>query len=120
MIGCFGLTEPDYGSNPGGMITRAEKTDNGYLLNRAKMWITNGTIADVSVVWTKLNGIVHGFLVERGTKGFIFIFLLTKIFVMAEPRVSNSFVLLSERPKKLRKFKQEMILKSTVVWIQVE
>lgn len=70
MIGCFGLTEPDYGSNPGGMITRAEKTDNGYLLNGAKMWITNGTIADVSVVWAKLNGIVHGFLVERGTKGF--------------------------------------------------
>lgn len=70
MIGCFGLTEPDYGSNPGGMITRAEKTENGYRLNGAKMWITNGTIADVSVVWAKLNGIVHGFLVERGTKGF--------------------------------------------------
>lgn len=70
MIGCFGLTEPDYGSNPGGMITRAEKTADGYLLNGAKMWITNGTIADVSVVWAKLNGIVHGFLVERGTKGF--------------------------------------------------
>lgn len=70
MIGCFGLTEPDFGSNPGGMITRAEKTDNGYLLNGAKMWITNGTIADVAVVWAKLDGIVNGFLVERGTKGF--------------------------------------------------
>jgi glutaryl-CoA dehydrogenase len=69
-IGCFGLTEPDFGSNPGGMITKAEKKDGGYLLNGAKMWITNGTIADVAVVWAKLNGIVHGFLVEKGTKGF--------------------------------------------------
>ncbi len=69
-IGCFGLTEPDYGSNPGGMITRAEQRGDGYVLNGAKMWITNGTIADVAVVWAKLNGVVHGFLVEKGTKGF--------------------------------------------------
>ena len=69
-IGCFGLTEPDYGSNPGGMITRADETSDGYVLNGAKMWITNGTIADVAVVWAKLNGVVHGFLVEKGTKGF--------------------------------------------------
>ncbi len=69
-IGCFGLTEPDYGSNPGGMITKAEKVDGGYLLNGAKMWITNGTIADIAVVWAKLNGIVKGFLVEKGFKGF--------------------------------------------------
>ncbi len=69
-IGCFGLTEPDYGSNPGGMITRAEDKGDHYLLNGAKMWITNGTIADVAVVWAKLNGVVHGFLVEKGTKGF--------------------------------------------------
>jgi glutaryl-CoA dehydrogenase len=69
-IGCFGLTEPDFGSNPGGMITNAVETDSGYLLNGAKMWITNGTIADVAVVWAKLNGKVHGFLVEKGTKGF--------------------------------------------------
>lgn len=69
-IGCFGLTEPDYGSNPTGMITTAVKTDGGYLLNGAKMWITNGTLADVAVVWAKLDGIVHGFLVEKGTKGF--------------------------------------------------
>lgn len=69
-IGCFGLTEPDYGSNPGGLITRAEKVDGGYLLNGAKMWITNGTIADVAVVWAKLDGVVHGFLVEKGTKGY--------------------------------------------------
>ncbi len=69
-IGCFGLTEPDYGSNPGGMITRAEERGDCYVLNGAKMWITNGTIADVAVVWAKLNGVVHGFLVEKGTKGF--------------------------------------------------
>jgi glutaryl-CoA dehydrogenase len=69
-IGCFGLTEPDYGSNPGGMITRAEPKGDGFLLNGAKMWITNGTIADVAVVWAKMNGVVHGFLVEKGTKGY--------------------------------------------------
>lgn len=69
-IGCFGLTEPDYGSNPGGMITRAEKVDGGFKLNGAKMWITNGTIADVAVVWAKLNGEVKGFLVEKGMEGF--------------------------------------------------
>jgi glutaryl-CoA dehydrogenase len=69
-VGCFGLTEPDYGSNPGGMITRAEERGNAYVLNGAKMWITNGTIADVAVVWAKLNGVIHGFLIEKGTKGF--------------------------------------------------
>ena len=69
-IGCFGLTEPDFGSNPDGMITRATETAGGYVLNGAKMWITNGTIADVAVVWAKLNGVVHGFLVEKGTPGF--------------------------------------------------
>jgi glutaryl-CoA dehydrogenase len=69
-IGCFGLTEPDFGSNPGGMITRAEKTSGGYLLNGAKMWITNGSIADIAVVWAKLGGSVRGFLVEKGTAGF--------------------------------------------------
>jgi glutaryl-CoA dehydrogenase len=69
-IGCFGLTEPDYGSNPGGLITRAEKVSGGYMINGAKMWITNGTLADVAVVWAKLDGVVRGFLVEKGTKGF--------------------------------------------------
>ncbi len=70
VIGCFGLTEPDYGSNPGGLITRAEKVDGGYVINGAKMWITNGTVADVAVVWAKMDGVVHGFLVEKGTKGY--------------------------------------------------
>ncbi len=69
-IGCFGLTEPDFGSNPGGLVSKADKVENGYLLNGAKMWITNGTIADVAVVWAKLEGNIRGFLVEKGTKGF--------------------------------------------------
>ncbi len=69
-IGCFGLTEPDFGSNPSGMITKAEKINDGYLLNGAKMWITNGTLADVAVIWAKLDGEIQGFLVEKGTKGF--------------------------------------------------
>ncbi len=69
-IGCFGLTEPDYGSNPSGMITNAVETEAGYLLNGAKMWITNGTVADIAVVWAKLDGVVNGFLVEKGTRGF--------------------------------------------------
>jgi len=69
-IGCFGLTEPDYGSNPGGMITSAQKVNNGYILNGSKMWITNGSIADIAVVWAKLNGEVKGFLVEKEFEGF--------------------------------------------------
>ena len=69
-IGCFGLTEPDFGSNPGGMKTNAKKVDGGYLLNGAKMWITNGSIADVAVVWAKLDEVVNGFLVEKDFKGF--------------------------------------------------
>ena len=69
-IGCFGLTEPDHGSNPGGMITRAEDAGDAYVLNGAKMWITNGTLADVAVVWAKLDGEVRGFLVEKGMDGF--------------------------------------------------
>ena len=71
VIGCFGLTEPDFGSNPSGMRTRAEKQQDGtWLLNGAKMWITNGTIADVAVVWAKTEAGVRGFLVEKGTPGF--------------------------------------------------
>ncbi len=70
-IGCFGLTEPDHGSDPAAMITRARKAANTYVLNGAKMWITNGTVADVAVVWAKDDeGIVRGFVVEKGTPGF--------------------------------------------------
>ena len=70
-VGCFGLTEPDAGSDPGGMKTRAKKVDGGYVLNGSKMWISNSPIADVAVVWGKTeDGAIRGFLVERGTKGF--------------------------------------------------
>jgi glutaryl-CoA dehydrogenase len=69
-VGCFGLTEPDFGSNPGGMKTHAKQRDNSFILNGAKMWITNGTIADVAIVWAKLDNTVRGFLVERGTRGY--------------------------------------------------
>jgi glutaryl-CoA dehydrogenase len=69
MIGCFGLTEPDFGSDPGSMVTRAEKTSGSYKLTGAKTWITNAPVADVAVVWAKLDGKIRGFLVERGTKG---------------------------------------------------
>jgi glutaryl-CoA dehydrogenase len=69
MVGCFGLTEPDHGSDPGGMRTRAEPVQGGFRLSGAKMWITNSPIADVMVVWAKLDGRVRGFILERGMKG---------------------------------------------------
>ena len=70
-VGCFGLTEPDHGSDPGSMVTRARKVDGGYVLNGAKMWITNSPIADLAVVWAKNDqDIIRGFIVERGMKGF--------------------------------------------------
>jgi glutaryl-CoA dehydrogenase len=69
-VGCFGLTEPDQGSDPGGMTTRAVKEAGGYRLNGAKMWITNSPIADIAVVWAKLDDVIRGFVVERGMKGF--------------------------------------------------
>jgi glutaryl-CoA dehydrogenase len=70
LVGCFGLTEPNHGSDPGGMETRAEKVDGGYRLNGAKTWITNSPIADLAVVWAKLDGVIRGFIVERGMQGF--------------------------------------------------
>jgi glutaryl-CoA dehydrogenase len=73
-IGCFGLTEADFGSNPGGMLTRAQRVSDGWILNGSKMWITNGSRADVAVVWAKADGDtpgdIRGFIVERGTPGF--------------------------------------------------
>jgi glutaryl-CoA dehydrogenase len=69
-IGCFGLTEPDFGSNPGAMRTKAVRTGNGWLLNGSKAWITNGSIADVAVVWARTEDGIRGFLVEKGTPGF--------------------------------------------------
>ncbi len=70
MVGCFGLTEPDHGSDPGSMVTRAQKVPGGYSLSGAKTWITNAPVADIAVVWAKLDGKIRGFIVERGTKGF--------------------------------------------------
>ena len=70
IIGCFGLTEPDHGSDPGGMETKAVEDGDSYVLNGAKMWITNGTIADVAIVWAKLDGKIRGFIVEKGDSGF--------------------------------------------------
>jgi glutaryl-CoA dehydrogenase len=71
IVGCFGLTEPDAGSDPGGMKTRAAKVQGGYVLNGAKMWITNSPISDIAVIWAKAEGDeIRGFVVERGMKGF--------------------------------------------------
>jgi glutaryl-CoA dehydrogenase len=70
-IGCFGLTEPQFGSNPGGMLTRAVRKNDCYILNGEKMWITNGSLADVAVVWAKTeDDVIRGFLIEKGTPGF--------------------------------------------------
>ncbi|TXH93194.1 MAG: acyl-CoA dehydrogenase [Rheinheimera sp.] len=68
-IGCFGLTEPDAGSDPASMRTTAKKVDGGYVLSGAKMWITNSPVADVFVVWAKLDGVIRGFILEKGWKG---------------------------------------------------
>ena len=70
VIGCFGLTEPDFGSDPAGMRTSARRDGDSYVLNGTKMWITNGGIADLAVVWTRAEDGIRGFLVERGTPGF--------------------------------------------------
>ncbi|MEZ5352113.1 MAG: acyl-CoA dehydrogenase family protein [Bryobacteraceae bacterium] len=69
-VGCFGLTEPGFGSNPSGMLTRAEPSGDGWVLNGEKTWITNGSVADVAVVWARTPDGIQGFLVERGTEGF--------------------------------------------------
>lgn len=70
-IGCFGLTEPDHGSDPGSMKTKAVKVDGGYTLSGSKTWITNSPIADIFIIWAKLDGVIKGFIVERGDKGSI-------------------------------------------------
>ena len=73
VIGCFGLTEPDFGSNPGGMITRAKKTDDGWVINGAKMWITNGSTANIAIIWAKTSDdarSIRGFVVPTDTPGF--------------------------------------------------
>src|SRR5256714_895606 len=69
-IGCFGLTEPDHGSDPGGMETRARRNSSGFVINGVKRWITNGSFADIAIVWAKLDDEVRGFIVETRTPGF--------------------------------------------------
>lgn len=71
VIGCFGLTEPDFGSDPSGMLTTAKKTNNGYVLNGTKRWITNGSIAHIGIVWAKLDDKIRGFIVPTDSKGFL-------------------------------------------------
>lgn len=80
-VGCFGLTEPDGGSDPGAMRTHAKKVDGGYLLNGAKMWISNSPIADIAVVWAKLDGVIRGFTVDTHAKG------------MSTPKINNKLSL---------------------------
>ncbi len=70
MIGCFGLTEPDFGSNPGGMLTVAQRDGDDWVLNGRKMWITNGGISDIAIVWARAEGVVRGFIVPTDTPGF--------------------------------------------------
>jgi glutaryl-CoA dehydrogenase len=70
IVGCFGLTEPDHGSDPGSMATRAERVAGGYRLTGSKTWISNAPIADIAVIWAKLDGVIRGFIVERGARGF--------------------------------------------------
>ncbi len=86
LIGCFGLTEPDHGSDPGSMTTRARKVDGGYALSGAKLWITNAPIADIMVVWAKDDGgVIRGFILERGMKGLATRKIEGKFSVRASP-----------------------------------
>src|SRR5215471_739367 len=82
-VGCYGLTEPDFGSDPDGMKTKAKRDGKGYVLNGSKMWITNGAIADVAIIWAKLDGVIRGFLVEKGTAGFSASEIKTKLSLRA-------------------------------------
>ena len=96
LVGCFGLTESDGGSDPGAMRTVAKRVDGGFVLNGSKMWITNAPIADVALVWAKLDGDIRGFLVERGSKGFETPKILNKLSLRAsvtgEIALSDVFV----------------------------
>jgi glutaryl-CoA dehydrogenase len=96
IVGCFGLTEADGGSDPAAMRTAAKRVDGGFVLNGAKMWITNAPIADVALVWAKLDGDIRGFLVERGSKGFETPKILNKLSLRAsvtgEIALSDVFV----------------------------
>src|SRR5258708_32324497 len=83
IIGCFGLTEADGGSDPASMRTVAKKVDGGFVLNGSKMWITNSPVADVALVWAKLDGQIRGFLVDRGSEGFTTPKIMNKLSLRA-------------------------------------
>jgi glutaryl-CoA dehydrogenase len=90
-IGCFGLTEPGFGSNPAGMLTRAVKDGSNWVINGEKTWITNGTVADVAIVWARAEDGIRGFLVEKGTQGFTSSELHGKLSMRASVTASLSF-----------------------------
>src|SRR5258706_2357208 len=90
-IGCFGLTEPGFGSNPAGMLTRAKRDGSGWVINGEKTWITNGSVADVAVVWARTDDGIRGFLVEKGTPGFGSSELHGKLSMRASVTSSLSF-----------------------------
>jgi glutaryl-CoA dehydrogenase len=96
IAGCFGLTEPDYGSDPGSLATRAEKVPGGYRLNGTKMWISNAPFADIAIIWAKLDGAIRGFIIERGTNGFSTTKIRGKLSLLAsttgEVVLDNAFV----------------------------
>jgi glutaryl-CoA dehydrogenase len=91
LIGCFGLTEPGFGSNPAGMTTTARKDGDTYILNGEKTWITNGSMADIAIVWARTEQGIHGFLVERGTPGFTTSDIHGKLSMRASVTSSLSF-----------------------------
>jgi glutaryl-CoA dehydrogenase len=91
-IGCFGLTEPQFGSNPAGMLTRARRDGSEWILNGEKTWITNGSVADVAVVWARTEDGIQGFLVERGTPGFASSEIHGKLSMRASVTSSLSFI----------------------------
>lgn len=90
-IGCFGLTEPDFGSNPAGMLSRARRVGDDWILDGEKTWITNGTVADVAVVWARTEAGIQGFLVEKGTPGFTASEIHGKLSMRASVTASLSF-----------------------------
>jgi len=90
-IGCFGLTEPDFGSNPSGMLTRAEKKGDKWVLHGTKMWITNGNMADLAIVWAKVEDRIKGFIVEKGTPGFTVKEVKGKLSLRASDTAELSF-----------------------------
>jgi glutaryl-CoA dehydrogenase len=90
-IGCFGLTEPGFGSNPAGMLTRARRDGSGWVITGEKTWITNGTVADIAVCWARTDDGIRGFLVERGTPGFTSSELHGKLSMRASVTASLSF-----------------------------